>query len=245
MESLVSFGFLAPPTVFISLCVVGAAIAVAGWRGGAAVALASSLCLYAAATPGLSEYLLQRAGSGLPAHADLSQAQAIVVLGGDVRRGDGRDIPDRLGRLSVERLAFAAAAYHRLHLPVAVSGGIISGTHQSVASLMKSMLESEFAVPVKWADDRSGSTWENAVDTAQMLRPAGVTTVVLVSQAWHLPRALWCFQQAGIKALPWVVPTGAPQLEEWSDFLPNPDGLAGTFEALHELIGGVYYRLRY
>lgn len=245
MEGLVSFGFLALPTVFILLCLLGAAIATAGWRGGAVLALASSVCLYAAATPGLSTFLIRRAEAGLPRNPDLTSAQAIVVLGGDVRRGNGTDIPDRLGRLSEERLIFAATAYHKLHLPVAVSGGLISGTHESVASLMKSMLESELAVPVKWVEDRSGSTWENAVDTAQILRPAGVTTVVLVSQAWHLPRALWCFKRAGITALPWVVKGAPPEFDELSDYLPRSECLYRTFLALHELIGGIYYRLFY
>jgi uncharacterized SAM-binding protein YcdF (DUF218 family) len=245
MEGILSFGFLAVPTVFISLCLVGSVMAVAGWRGGVALTLASSACLFVAATPAFSSFLLQCVEAQLPRDVDLRQAQAIVVLGGDVQLGNGRDVPTRLGGWSEERLIFAAAAYHRLHLPVAVSGGPISGMHDSIAGLMKSTLESEFDVPVKWTEDRSGSTWENAVDTAQLLRPAGVTTVVLVSQAWHLPRAIWAFQQAGLKALPWVVRDAPPQMYHWGDFVPRYDGLGRSFGALHELIGGVYYRLRY
>jgi uncharacterized SAM-binding protein YcdF (DUF218 family) len=245
MESLVSFGFLALPTVFVSLCLLGAIIAAAGVRGGIALALASSLCLYVAATPAFSAFLMQRIEASLPRQVDLHRAQAIVVLGGDVRRGNGRDIPDRLGRLSLERVVFAADAYRRLHLPVAVSGGIVKGSHESVATLMKRALEREFGVPIAWIEDRSGSTWQNAVFTAQNLRPAGIHTVVLVSQAWHLPRAIWCFKEAGIEALPWVVRSPAPGFDEAGDFLPKPGGLNRTFVALHELIGGLYYRLRY
>jgi uncharacterized SAM-binding protein YcdF (DUF218 family) len=245
MENLLSFGFLALPTIFISLSLVGAVVAAAGWRAGIAVALVSGICLYIAATPAFSALLIQRVESRLPHRVDLRPAQAIVVLGGDVRRGNGSDIPDRLGRLSLERLVFAADAYRRLHLPVAVSGGVVEGTHDSEAALMKQALEQEFAVPVKWAEGRSRSTWENAAFTAQLLRPAGVTTVVLISQSWHLPRAIWAFRQAGITALPWLVPRTAVQFDEPSDFLPNPGGLTRTFQGLHELIGGLYYRLRY
>jgi uncharacterized SAM-binding protein YcdF (DUF218 family) len=245
MEPLFSFGFLALPTIFISLCLIGTVAAAAGFRSGIALALASSVCLYVAATPAFSAFLLQRLEASLPREVDFRPAQAIVVLGGDVRRGNGRNIPDRLGRLSLERIVFAADAYHRLHLPVAVSGGIVDGAHESEAALMKQALEREFAVPVTWADVRSGSTWENAVFTAQILRPAGIQTVVLVSQAWHLPRAIWTFRQAGLAALPWAVTGAPPGFDEPSDFLPNPGGLNRTFFALHELIGGVYYRLRY
>jgi uncharacterized SAM-binding protein YcdF (DUF218 family) len=245
MEGVVSFGFLALPTVFISLGLIGALAAALGWRGGIGLALASLACLYAAATPALSSYLLRRVEARLPREVDLSKAQAIVVLGGDVRLGNGRDIPDRLGRLSLERLIFAAAAYRRLHLPVAVSGGPVNSSRDSEAAMMQAMLESDFAVPVKWTEDRSRSTWENAAYTAQILRRAGVGTVVVVTHAWHEPRALWAFQQAGMTALPWPAPRAALRLGRITDFLPSPGGLTESFLALHELIGGLYYRLRY
>ena len=245
MESLVSFGFLALPTVFISLCLIGGVIAAAGWRSGVVLALVSSLCLYAAATPALSSLLLRRVEAGLPRRADLARAQAIVVLGGDMRLGNGADIPDRLGRLSIERLVFAADAYRTLHLPVLVSGGPMESSPLSEAAMMKAMLESEFAVPVKWTEGRSLSTWQNAAYSARILRAAGLSTVVVVTQAWHLPRALWCFERQGIAALPWPAPRTAARLDDPSDYLPNPDSLTDTFDGLHELIGGLYYRLRY
>jgi hypothetical protein len=36
-----------------------------------------------------------------------------------------------------------------------------------------------------------------------------------------------------------------PQIREPTDFLPNMGALHDSFYALHELIGRVYYRLRY
>ncbi len=121
------------------------------------------------------------------------------MLGGDVRSGNGADIPDRLGPLSLERVVFGAEAYRRLHLPVAVSGGRVAGTHASRGTLMKAALEEDFAVPVAWNEDRSRTTWENALYTARLLQPEKLTTVVLVTQAWHLPRALWAFERAGLQ----------------------------------------------
>src|SRR5712691_3856224 len=131
MVNFVSYGFLAPPTIFIVLGLVGALIALVWRRIGITLSLASSLLLYAAATPALSSYLLQRVEATLPQKVDLGTAQAIIVLGGDVRSGDGADIPDRLGPLSLERLKFAAQAHRRLHLPVVVSGGTVRGANSS------------------------------------------------------------------------------------------------------------------
>jgi uncharacterized SAM-binding protein YcdF (DUF218 family) len=245
MTSLVSYGFLAPPTIFIVLSLAGALIALVWRRAGIAVALASGFCLYVAATPALSSYLLRQVESGLPLTADLGAAQAIIVLGGGVRPGDGGGIPDRLDGLSLERVVFGAEAHRRLHLPVAVSGGAARGAHVSEGALMKTALEADFAVPVAWTEDRSRTTWENALFTARLLLPEKLTTVVVVSHAWHLPRALWAFERVGLKALPWPAPLTAPRLGEVADFLPSIVALHDTFYALHEMIGGMFYRLRY
>lgn len=245
MTSLVSFGFLAAPTIFIFLSLAGGLIALLWWRMGIALVLLSSFCLYAAATPALSSYLLHRVEAALPPNPDLSAAQAIVVLGGDVHSGDGGDIPDRLGGLTLERLVFGAEAYRRLHLPVVVSGGIVRGAHSSEGALMKRALEADFAVPVAWNEDQSRTTWENALLTARLLLPEKLTTVVIVSQAWHLPRALWSFERVGLKALPWPAPRTVPRFAEIGDFLPGLAALHDTFYALHEMIGLAFYRLRY
>ena len=245
MASLVSFGFLALPTLFIVLSLAGALLALRWRRAGIALALGSSLCLYVAATPALSSYLLHRVESELPRNVELGAAQAIVVLGGEIRLGDGADIPDRLGPVSLERVVFAAQAYRRLGLPVAVSGGRVRRAQVSEGALMKAVLEKDFAVPVAWNEDQSRTTWENARFTARLLQPEKLTPVVLVSQAWHLPRALWAFERAGLRALPWPAPRTALRLNRIEDFLPSIAALHDTFYALHEIIGAIYYRLRY
>ena len=108
MTSLVSFGFLAPPTVFIALCLVGALIALRWRRMGIALVLASSLCLLPRRPRPCRPICCIGSRPALPPSVDFARRQAIIVLGGDVRRGDGADIPDRLGPLSLERVALAA-----------------------------------------------------------------------------------------------------------------------------------------
>jgi uncharacterized SAM-binding protein YcdF (DUF218 family) len=245
MAHLFSYGFLAPPAIFITLCLAGAVIAPRWRRIGIALMLASSLVLFIAATPAASSYLLCRVEAALPQDVDLGRAQAIVVLGGDVRAGDGGAVPDRLGPLSLERLGFAARAYRRLHLPVVVSGGRVGDAHQSEGALMQAALETDFGVPVAWNEERSRTTWENARYTARLLQPEQLTTVVLVSQAWHLPRALWAFERAGLRPLPWPAPRTVLRADAIDDFLPSTAALEDTSRALHELIGGVYYRWRH
>jgi uncharacterized SAM-binding protein YcdF (DUF218 family) len=245
MERIVSFGFLAPPTVLITLCVVGALIALR-WRiAGLAIMLAASLTLFAVATPAVSSWLLRRAEAGLPSQVDFRGAQAIVVLGGGTRVGNGGAIPDRLRDRSYERLALATDAYHELRLPVAVSGGPPSTRHTSEAALMKAALESEFAVPVTWIEDQSLTTWENAVFSAEMLHKAGIGKIVVVTHRWHLPRAVRSFERAGMPAVPWPAPATPSRGRRLQDYFPTMGALQDSFYGLHEIIGGLYYRLRY
>src|SRR5205807_3294302 len=105
----------------------------------------------------------------IPDSADLHHAQAIVVLGGDVRIAKAADGGEQLGPLSLERVIYAAAAYRQLRKPIAVTGGTLRNTRRSVGALMKDMLETEFGIPVAWNEDRSKTTWENAAFTADVL----------------------------------------------------------------------------
>ena len=245
MSELISYGFLTPPAVLIVLCLVGGLLALV-WRGfGVAVVILSAAALYLLAMPSSSSWLLERVEAALPDGPELRAAQAIVVLGGDIHYGDGKAVPDSLGPLSLERVVYAAQAYRRLKLPVAVSGGRVLGSDASVGGLMQAALEQDFGVPVTWNEDRSRTTQENADFTARLLRTEGIATVVLVSHAWHLPRALRSFERAGLKPLPWPTPRSVVRLRRIDDFLPSIAALHDSFYALHEMLGGLYYRLRY
>src|SRR5438067_7660931 len=169
MSDLISYGFLTPPAVLLLLSLAGALLALR-WRGfGVALVLLSSAALYLLATPLVASYLLQQVETGIPESADLTTAQAIVVLGAGVHLGNGAAAPDTLGPQSLERVVYAAEAYRRLHLPVAVSGGRVLGAQTPEAALMRAALERDFAVPVTWSDDESRTTYENAVYTARLL----------------------------------------------------------------------------
>lgn len=244
MHSLVSYGFLAPPNLFVTLSLLGALIALVWRRVGIIITLASSLCLYVVAAPAFSSYLSRILEAEIPNDTGFRDAQAIVVLGADVQSADGTT-SDRLGPLSLERLIFAADAYRRLHLPLAVSGGRVGDSETSVAALMGAALEGYFGVPVTWSEDQSRTTYENALYTARLLRGQHIQSVILITQARDLPRALWSFGRAGLHAIPWPVPRTALKLDELADFLPSSRALDESFQALHEQIGTLYYRLIY
>jgi uncharacterized SAM-binding protein YcdF (DUF218 family) len=180
-----------------------------------------------------------------PEKPDFSGAQAIVVLGGGVNLGDGGKAPDTLGPWTMERLDLAAHAYRRLGLKVAVTGGRVHGAHTAEATLMKGVLEADFAVPVTWVEAQSRTTYENALFTKRLLEADNVTTVLIVTHAWHLRRALWAFERVGLRAIAYPAPLTYEQANRIDDYLPSVGALQASAHALHEAIGLGYYRLRY
>jgi uncharacterized SAM-binding protein YcdF (DUF218 family) len=206
--------------------------------------MSSSILLYLFATPAVATFLTDELVMSVPPNPDLAGAQAIVVLGGDYKVGDGVRIPDSVGLLTLERLAAAARVYRRLRLPVAVTAGPLAGSHAPLAKLMRDELEEDFSVPTKWVEDRSRTTYENALYTAELLKPANISTVIVVTQGWHMPRALWSFDRVGLHALPFFPPEAIRSID-LQDFLPSARALYQSFNMLHEIMGFAYYRMFY
>lgn len=242
MSHLISTGFLVPPAVFVWLILVGIWLSLSRAPLGPIIALVSSLCLYATSTPLLASFLLERLEQRAPLGEDLTRAQAIVVLGGGLHHG-GPGEKDSLDPDSLERVMMAVGAYRRLHIPIAVTGaGRDEG--ESEAALMKGVFDDDFSIPVTWVEPQARTTYQNALFTRRLL-PPNISTVVIVTQAWHLPRALWAFEHAGFHALAWPAPRLSVEISSLDAFLPDGNALHDSYTAFHELIGAAYYRLRY
>jgi uncharacterized SAM-binding protein YcdF (DUF218 family) len=244
MPSL-SYSALTPPTVFIVSCLIAALMALRFRRSGTIAMIFSAGLLYLSALPVVARGFSQYLALPLPNCSDLRKAQAIVVLGAGMHVGDGGRYPDQLDALSLERLARAADLYQKLDIPIAVTGGRLSKSTSSLGALMKRQLEQGSGIPVTWSEEASRNTFENAELTARELRQSSVDRVILVTNPWHLARAVWSFERAGLRALPYPTSPPVPRPLEWTDFLPNLGALRETSYALHEILGLAYYRLRY
>ncbi|QQZ41430.1 YdcF family protein [Pseudomonas sp. SK3(2021)] len=174
------------------------------------------------------------------------QADAIVVLGSGRERGDpawGSDQPTGVG---LERQRYAARLAKASGLPVLTSGGLHYGTPPTEAALMAESLLDDFDVKVRWQEGRSRTTWENAQFTAQVLEPQGVKRVVLVTQAWHMQRAVWSFEQAGFSVVPAPVGfLGVDNARPLGGWMPEFKSIWQSGQLLNEAVGLVGYKLFY
>ena len=168
--------------------------------------------------------------------AELKQAQAIVILGGgSYYAAPEYDGEDTVAGSALERVRYGARLARQSGLPVLVTGGVVYGGRPEAQS-MQQVLEQEFKVPVRWVEGQSRDTRENALYSAVLLKAAGVKKVALVSNAWHLARAVPLFEAQGITVspAPTVFSTGGSGFE---NLLPSAGALMTSATALREWVG--------
>lgn len=171
---------------------------------------------------------------------------AIVVLAGGVRHNE-REWPrhDYPNTRTLERLSFGALLARESGLPVLVSGGTPRERETSEAGLMAWTLEKSFGLKPRWIEDRSRDTADNARESARLLRADGVNRVVLVTQAYHMPRARAAFAAAGLEVI--AAPHGFAGnfgIDGLGSFVPSAGAIALSWLATHEAVGLLWYRMR-
>jgi len=111
---------------------------------------------------------------------------------------------------------------------------------------MADSLRDDFGVTVRWQEGESRTTWENAEFSAKMLLPEGVKRIVLVTQAWHMPRAVWSYQQAGFEVVPAPVGfLGTDNARPFGGWLPEFKSIWQSGQLMNEAVGQVGYWLFY
>ncbi len=213
-------------------------------RAGLWLAAAALLLLLLLAWPLTAALLL--AGLEQPdAPAGAAQPGAIVILGGTVERvldPAGQQVTE-LGALTRERLRRGLDLARSSGLPILVSGGRLTSDEPPIAELMAARL-AELGTPARWRETGSRDTWENAADSAAMLRPLGIGRVYVVTQPWHMRRARLAFAAAGLAAVAASTPRDLPPRWRMAGLPPSVRSWQRSFYALHEWLGLAWYTLR-
>jgi uncharacterized SAM-binding protein YcdF (DUF218 family) len=197
-----------------------------GLRVVGAVALA--LFLLAAFSP--LPNLLSRGMAGARVER---RAAAIVVLGAGGVRPDGT-----LSDVSLRRTFHGISLYRRGLAPLLVFSGAPAASGH-VEAAIRAELAGECGIPAAavLTEPTARTTREEARNIGALLRPRGVRTILLVSDAEGRPRAAGVFEKAGFEVVPSPV-------SDVSDLPGFPEGqLLLARRVAIELLAWTYYRL--
>lgn len=235
---------LKPPGLFAVLMLATALAARRRPRLARGLGLGGAALILVLSSGRVSDALLDSLSRYPPVDAQqMSEVQAIVILGS----GAQRDLADYGGGtvspLALERLRHGARLARASDLPVLVTDSALNGRRPGAELMAQVLLD--WGVHARWVEGRALTTYDNARYTRDMLAPEGIDRIALVSHAWHLPRAVAIFERAGFTVAP--APTLVPARRHQSaiDWLPDAVALQRSVFALHERLGGVWYRLRY
>ncbi len=236
---------LLPPLSLLLLAVAGLLLIRSRPRLGRRLLIASILLLWICSTPLIAESALQfLEGQPRAVDAGTQPADAIVVLGAGTYFHAPEYGADTVSEPALARLRYAARLQHETGKPILVTGGKPLGNDVSEAQQMKAVLEQEFSIPVRWTENASDNTWQSAANSYQLLHQAGIKRIYLVTHAWHMPRSVLAFKQAGFDVVP--APTAFTTHYQTNLFslIPDAGAMVESRIFLHEVIGRIWYLLQ-
>jgi uncharacterized SAM-binding protein YcdF (DUF218 family) len=200
--------------------------------------------LYLLSTPFVAGELMSSLKLSPALKADSVQtdvADAIVVLGGAVYLDAPEYGGDTIGGAMLERIRYTAWLHHRTNLPV-----IITGSNTEAEAAAKALKQEFWVDSILALENHSRTTWDNAVNTKAVLERFNISKIILVTSAWHMPRAIDSFNRVGIYPMPAPTAFSPTQLppNKLSSWLPTITSLNDSHWALHEHIGNVWYHTR-
>lgn len=247
--SKVFYFFAQPSSLTVFLIVAGLVLGRLGLRrtGRATAGLGLTLLLVLTLTP-LGPWLLTDLEDRFPLPpADAPRPAGIVLIGGftDARMVSARGVVG-LSEGSAAVFEVATLAKRWPEVPIVLSGGssaLVAKSEVSEAELMRRLLLAVGIGPERLVlEEGSRTTWENAVATRDLVKPAPGANWWLVTSAFHMPRAVSAFRAAGwtgIVARPAAyATTGRIGLRP-----PMLWGLMTADMAVKEWLGLVAYRL--
>lgn len=189
---------------------------------------------------------------------DLPKAEAIVILGGCTKSAT---YPRPMVDVSEhgDRVIYGAKLYQLEKAPIIVaSGGRIKwlggGGEKSEAddiSQLLTMLGVPESAIIK--ETESLNTYQNAVNTRQILASLNIQRILLVTSAFHMPRSVKIFEKQNLDVIP--APTDFIVSKSNSvennnlatnllNFLPDSQNLEHTTLAIKEYVGIAVYKLK-
>jgi uncharacterized SAM-binding protein YcdF (DUF218 family) len=240
--SKIAIALISPLGTALALALLALVLGAWGWRrlamglGGTAF-----VWLWLWSTPVASNWLIGETEARYPAVPvqALPQAQALVVLGGGMRAATwAQPLPGMSA--AADRVWHAARLYHAGKAPLLVlSGGNNPRANLTSEAVAMRVLLHDLGVPdgAMLLEHKSRTTQENARFTAALLKQRGIDHILLVTSASHMRRAIFHFEEAGLRVTP--AATDHELIVGWGvlGWMPDAGALEASGRDLKERVG--------
>jgi len=231
-----------PPAAPLLLLVLGLLLAARKKAAGLTLAFLSAALLWLLSCHAVAVWLAQNI---LPQYTPASVAtlkgggvQAIVVLGGGVNPAAPEYGEAQASAPAAMRLRYGAWLARQTSLPVAFAGGLGWGAADaqtlSEGEVARRMAQQDYGLRLRWVDDQSRDTAENASLLRPLLQKDGIQRIALVTHAWHMPRSVQAFERAGFTVTAAPMSFILPSRNSLLEWLPSSDGLDASRVVLKE-----------
>jgi uncharacterized SAM-binding protein YcdF (DUF218 family) len=239
-----------PLYLCLVLVTLGLVLALFRWRkAGLSVALAGLFWAYAWSLPATSLWLgglLENAYPYRPP-SELPMADAIVVLGGNIANDRQNWFLPYDRETATRRFQTAEQLYDAGRAPkIVLSGGALSGDVSEAEGMAHALRLSGVPRSAMILENDSRTTYENAILTENQLKEHNIHTVLLVTSALHMPRAMAAFRKQGVPAIPapsqpQIVLPKSPEISPW---VPDERTFDASRSIIKEYTGLFLYWLR-
>ena len=233
--------FLLPPGILlVMLALLSGQLFYKKQRNYAFILLGFTILLYGCVTPLCCNTLIHSLENSYQPPKQI-HGDIIVILGG----GATLDTPNLHGKghlsgSAANRLLTCIQLYHQLQVPIIFSGGQVYKTTGVEAEIAKSILL-DVGIPKDQIiiENKSLNTTENAIYTKIILDRLKYHQPILVTSAFHMPRAVKQFQKVGVTVTPYPTDyyTNVREDFTFTQLIPSAEALNELSIALKEYIG--------
>ncbi len=239
--------FIFPPMNVMFITLIGMIISHWYKKRGRYIIICGLILLYVQSIPWTAQYLNKSLQTSPLNIEQIKNSQAIVVLGGGVNANayeyENKVIPSNDTLMRLNYVAYLARIDPQK--TIITSGGYTGSKAEAI--VMRDTLINSYGItnPII-TESKSRNTDENAKFVAKILLPLDIHSIILVTQDFHMRRAMMLFKHYGLN------PTAAPTDFYYSidadtpilTFIPNAVAMAQVTLALHEIVGYWVYANR-
>ena len=149
-----------------------------------------------------------------------------------------------------DRMIFAEQLYYQGKIKkILISGGngtLINNNYREAKEIKNHLIRNKIPEEDIWIENTSRNTYENASNSAKILKEKGVNSILLITSAIHMRRSLFCFEKANIRPTPFSTDYTSKTRKFNLEYMliPSMEGFIKWQDLIHEYIGYIVYRIK-